>query len=343
MVLGTSLTGRKGSTHFPVPKYINGVTVGGYNMAKKKTHDEFVNEVFDLVGDEYYVIGEYVRGSDKIEIKHNKCGANFRMRASAFLYGQRCSHCFRSDRKTQEEFETEVFESVGIEYSVIGKYKSYHSKILMKHAVCGYKYEVTPAHFLVTGRRCPECNGGVRRKSYNLNEHVEEYSNGEYEPLSKYENSKTHVKMKHNKCGHVWMIKPENFFFGKGCPACKESLGERRIRKHLSKKNISFQSQYKFDDCRNKRSLPFDFAIMNNEKVIGLIEFQGEQHYREVEYFGGKEGYAKRMRNDNIKLQYCKSNNIPLLIIKYDEDVKEKLDNFLKYYANPEPSALETM
>ena len=312
-------------------------------MARKKTHDEFIIEVFDLVGDEYSVVDRYTKGHEKIEIKHNTCRKTFKMRASAFLYGQRCSHCFRLDRKTQNEFENEIFETVGNEYSVLGRYKSYHSKILMKHVTCGYEYEVTPGHFLKTGRRCPDCNGGVRRKSYNLNNHVNEYSNGEYEVLSGYKNTKTHVLMRHNICGASWEVRPDNFFSGKGCPACNESLGEREIRRYLTENNISFQGQYKFDDCRNERSLPFDFAIINNEKVVSLIEFQGKQHYREVEYFGGKEGYTKRIRNDNIKLQYCKTNNIPLLTIKYDENIEDKLDDFLKYYANPEPSALETV
>lgn len=307
-------------------------------MPKKKTHDEFVSEVFDLVGHEYYVVGNYKRAHDKIEIKHNKCGKVFKVRPSAFLYGTRCSHCFRPEKKTQQEFKKEIFNTVGKEYSVIGEYKNYHSKILIKHNVCGYEYEVRPGHFITTGRRCPKCNGGVRREGYNLNEHVYEFSNGEYEVLSEYKNTKTHVLMKHNICGTSWEVRPDNFFSGKGCPTCNESLGEREIRKYLIENNISFQSQYKFDDCRNERSLPFDFAILNEEEVICLIEFQGEQHYREVDYFGGKEGLAKRIRNDNIKLQYCKSRNIPLLTIKYDEDVEDKLDEFINCYVNPEPS-----
>lgn len=312
-------------------------------MPRKKTHAEFVAEVLDLTNHEYSVLGKYTRGHEKVEFKHNICGEVFDMRPSAFLYGQRCSHCFRPEKKTQKQFVDEVSELVGDEYTVLGKYKSIHVKILMKHNTCGNEYQVTPGHFLVTGRRCPNCNGGIKRKGYDFKKHVVEFSNGEYRALSDYTNSKTHVSMKHITCGHTWNIKPENFFYGKGCPSCNESLGEREIRRLLTENKISFQGQYKFDDCRNERSLPFDFAIMKNKKVISLIEFQGEQHYRSVPYFGGLEGYNKRVKNDNIKLEYCKTKNIPLLTIKYDENIVDKLNEFLKYYANPEPSTLETV
>lgn len=310
-------------------------------MPRKKTHEEFVKEVFDLVGHDYTVVGKYTTTNKKIELKHNSCGKVFNMRASAFLYGQRCSNCFRPEKKTQKEFEKEVFDLVSDEYSVLGEYKNNKVKVLMKHNICGHEYDVTPGHFFTTGRRCPKCNGGIKREDYNFNEHVHDYSNGEYKPITDYKNNKTHVLMKHIICGTTWEVRPDNFFSGKGCPVCNESFGEREIRKYLIKNRITFQSQYRFDDCRNKRPLPFDFAIMNKDKVIGLIEFQGEQHYREVDFFGGKEGLVQRKKNDNIKKRYCKDNNIPLLIIKFDEVIENKLNDFFKYYANPEPSVLE--
>jgi hypothetical protein len=40
-------------------------------MSKRKTHEEFVNEVYELVGEEYKVVGEYRTARIKIEIKHN--------------------------------------------------------------------------------------------------------------------------------------------------------------------------------------------------------------------------------------------------------------------------------
>lgn len=297
---------------------------------KRKTTEEFKQEVFDLVGEEYEVIGEYRNTNTLIKMRHNACGGIYEVRPRAFLRGARCSRCFRPVKKTQEQFEKEIFDLVGNEYTVLGKYKTLHTKVLMRHNECGYEYEVTPAHFITTGRRCPKCKGGVKRKNYNFEKHVFEISNGEYKPLSKYVNNKTHVLMKHNICGNIWGVRPDNFFSGKGCPACNESLGERKIRKFLTDNKISFISQYKFEDCKNERPLPFDFAITDNEdNVIALIEFDGEQHYRPVQFFGGLEGYKKRKKNDQIKINYCKTNHIPLLIIKHNDNIDETIKDFL--------------
>ena len=40
---------------------------------RKRTHDQFVKEVFDLVGNEYTVLGQYTNTDTKILIKHNIC------------------------------------------------------------------------------------------------------------------------------------------------------------------------------------------------------------------------------------------------------------------------------
>ena len=41
-------------------------------MGKKKTHEKFVEEVFNLVGDEYEVLGRYVNAKTKILMRHSE-------------------------------------------------------------------------------------------------------------------------------------------------------------------------------------------------------------------------------------------------------------------------------
>jgi hypothetical protein len=69
-------------------------------MPRRKSHDEFVQEVYDLVGDEYTVIGTYKLSSIKLDMKHNECNFVYPIRPSAFLKGQRCPDCFSPPRKT---------------------------------------------------------------------------------------------------------------------------------------------------------------------------------------------------------------------------------------------------
>lgn len=54
-------------------------------MSVNKTHEQFVNEVKSLVDTEYSVLGVYSKARNKIEMKHNKCGYVYDVRASAFF------------------------------------------------------------------------------------------------------------------------------------------------------------------------------------------------------------------------------------------------------------------
>lgn len=109
------------------------------------------------------------------------------------------------------------------------------------------------------------------------------------------------------------------------------SKGEIKIRQLLQNHNILFQEQYTFSDLKpNGYPLRFDFAILNSfKKPILLIEYQGEQHYRPVEYFGGEKRFLKAKENDEIKRIYCKNKNIPLICIPYTHYDELKIEDLL--------------
>lgn len=109
-----------------------------------------------------------------------------------------------------------------------------------------------------------------------------------------------------------------------GCPHCnKMSKGESRIYNFLTANNIKFNREYCFDDCIYKRHLKFDFYI----PILNLvIEYNGQQHYKPIKIFGDKEKYENTIKRDNIKINYCKKNNIKMFIIPFwDYDNIEKL------------------
>lgn len=118
------------------------------------------------------------------------------------------------------------------------------------------------------------------------------------------------------------------FLCNQGHPLFSQSKGEYTIEKWLLNQNILYERQYKFNDCKDKGLLKFDFAVFNNDKLIFLIEFQGIQHYEPVEYFGGLEKFEDQNHKDNIKRLYCEKNNIKLLEISYiDYDNIESILN----------------
>jgi hypothetical protein len=161
----------------------------------------------------------------------------------------------------------------------------------------------------------------------------------EYIVLSKYENVKKEVTMKHNQCGTVFDITPDSFLHAKRrCPKCygkSKSLGTLFIIKILKEKNLKFEQEFKFPDCKYKLPLQFDLAIFNHENnVAGLIEYDGPHHFQPINSFGGYERYQiTTVRNDEIKNNYCKNKKIPLLRVPYNYPcniVKEIVNLFIK-------------
>ena len=113
-----------------------------------------------------------------------------------------------------------------------------------------------------------------------------------------------------------------------------ESSGERRTRFILEKFNIKPITQYRHKLCANKRCLPFDFYF-NKDNSHYFIEYNGEQHYKLIygkEQITKEQSFKKIKKNDLIKLNFCKKNNYPLLVIPYwiKDDFENLISEFLK-------------
>jgi very-short-patch-repair endonuclease len=114
------------------------------------------------------------------------------------------------------------------------------------------------------------------------------------------------------------------------CPDCKESKGEELIAEWVDSHNLPYEREYRIKNCKDKRPLPFDFAIFyDNEKqhLRILIEFDGIQHFQEI--YKGK--LAETKRHDDIKTNYCNREGIPLLRIHYKntDRIEEILDKVI--------------
>ena len=92
------------------------------------------------------------------------------------------------------------------------------------------------------------------------------------------------------------------------------SQNEEKILNMLKKAGIRGSMQATFEKCKAYSVLPFDFYISSGY----IIEYDGQQHFKPVELWGGEEGLAVNRAHDLIKNKYCFDNNIPLIRIPYD-------------------------
>lgn len=107
------------------------------------------------------------------------------------------------------------------------------------------------------------------------------------------------------------------------CGCSKYSFGEDKIKTILNENNIPyiFNIGY-FKDLVSENNLPlrYDFIIFNeNKQVIRLIEFDGPQHYKSNDFFGGQTALQTLQFHDTLKNEYAKKNNIPLVRIPYSQ------------------------
>jgi very-short-patch-repair endonuclease len=120
---------------------------------------------------------------------------------------------------------------------------------------------------------------------------------------------------------------PNHHLKGFGCRRCSCSKGENIIYNILNNLNIKFEYQKKFNNCKNKRILPFDFYLIDYNICI---EYDGRHHYESINYWGGDNKLEYTKNNDEIKTNYCKINNIELIRIKYDMKIKNIQNIFEK-------------
>lgn len=185
----------------------------------KKTNKEFQAKVKDLVNDEYTFLEKYINARTKIKVKHNKCGYIYDVVPDSFLRGSRCPKCCGHLKKTDKEFKAEVKALVGDEYTFLNSYKNNRTKMKVRHNKCGYTYSVIPDNFL-RGQRCPKCHGNIKKTDKQFKEEIKALVGGEYAFLGSYKNSKTKIRVIHNKCNTTYYVTPDHFLRGNRCPKC---------------------------------------------------------------------------------------------------------------------------
>ena len=104
---------------------------------------------------------------------------------------------------------------------------------------------------------------------------------------------------------------------------CIRSKGEYQIEQLLNEHGISYIREYSFEDLVDDLPLRFDFAIFKESKLDALIEFQGEQHYNPSNGFYNE----TIIEHDKMKIEYCKKNNIRLIIIIYKRNYDIKYED----------------
>ena len=115
---------------------------------------------------------------------------------------------------------------------------------------------------------------------------------------------------------------------GNGCSECSQSLGAKRVSQWLRNHEVIYEVEFKIPAGDKGLPLRADFFLPEHNL---FIEYDGEQHFRPISFFGMDEEtplhvFHKQKERDEAKTKWIKINGFDLLRIKFDQDVFEELD-----------------
>ena len=216
-------------------------------------------------------------------------------------------------------------------YSMV-KYKNVRTKVKIICPNHGVFEQLPWVHFKCGCTKCQNSTQEIfTEKSNEIHNNYYDYS------FVEYKNRKTKIKIMCPFHG-VFEQTPNGHLQGQGCPICKISKGERKIKNLLDENNVNYLRQKTFDGCVNQSNLFFDFYLVDYNVCI---EYDGKLHFMSIEYFGGEEKFKYIQQNDKIKNEYCVQNNIRLERISYKDDIQTLLINIINDYIKEPISQLK--
>ena len=313
----------------------------------KVTEGMFLKRAKEKYGDKYdYSLACFVNNETEIKIRCNACGTIFKQTPNNHIQGLQggcptCRYKYVADAEKIpfDEFVRRAIEAHGDKYSYHEEtYTNISSKTIITCKNHGDFEQYAIVH--VNGSGCPYCADELVGASLMLNTDIfkqrvkEKY--GDAFDLSEtiYNGWDKKVTIKCNTCGESFEQRPNDFLRGFGCPNCNASYGESTIKVFLEKYKINFIKQYAINNenlfCTNKK-IYVDFYLPDHNT---FIEFNGNQHYKPIEFWGGENAFEKQQIRDNALRQYCKEHKIKLIEIPYSQmsNIEEILTEKLKIH-----------
>lgn len=295
-----------------------------FSKSKTLTTEKFIEKVRKIHDNKYdYTKVEYISTKSKIIIICPEHGEFLQTPNSHLKSG--CLKCGFDKTRKEVELVISQFNKIHnnkYDYSKV-EYISCRNKVVIICPEHGEFLQNPKVH--LEGSGCPKCAGNVRltteefiRRSNLIHNNLYDYSKTEIK------NNTIPVIIICKKHGE-FLQRPSGHYFKKdGCPKCKTSKGEQKIKSCLEQMSIKVETQKKFFDCLNIKELPFDFYLPEYNLCI---EYDGQQHFDKNNFLHKKEGsFEIQIKCDEIKNDYCFNKNIKLIRIPFTDFDKINVD-----------------
>lgn len=262
--------------------------------------------------------------------KHRDKGVQSKDWSHLKTYTFGCSYC--SGRGKTNDDIIPLIKNKDVELT--SQYRGNEKPIDCKCKKCGNEWTTLPKVLITNGSGCPKCGKekAVKAETKTKEQFIKDLEkvNPHIEVIGEYVNTHTKIKCKCKIDGTIWFAYPANLLNNSaGCPYCTISIGERMLLDILKKLKIDFIPQHTIKDCKLILNLKFDAFDIDNDIAF---EYNGEQHYYPIDFAGkgkdwAEQEFAKTAARDNAKIEYCKNNNIPIIIVPYWE--KDNMERYI--------------
>lgn len=299
----------------------------------RRTQRQFIEEMA-RIHPYIEVLGEYVSVTKKILVRCKIHNYIFYATPDNLLHGKGCRFCGieRAANKKKKDFNEVVFEFTRRGMILLSTEDEIEdlSKTRLRYLCPKHGEQTILWNNFMRGAGCRKCadeENGLRMRTETWDRIKAYFQNSEYILLStfdKYTGAKDSclrcLCKKHGEFNISW----NNVCKFEGCPVCNGSAGERKIYHYLKLHNIKFERTKTFDDLFGigGKKLSYDFYVPG---VNLLIEYQGEQHERPVNFYNNTSdavsitNFQKQQEHDGRKFEYAKTHSIELIEIWYYE------------------------
>jgi hypothetical protein len=217
-----------------------------------------------------------------------------------------CRKCAGLEKLTIEEMQELAAKRGG--KCLSKEYVNAYTELLWECSE-GHTWKAKPTN-IKSGKWCAICAGV---KKHTLDEMAKLASERGGKCLS-HEFVSVHDKMIW-ECskGHIWEATPGHIMQGTWCPQCSTSLGERICTEYFNQLfGVEFKKSYP-KWLKNSDGFQLELDGLNEQLGIAF-EHQGLQHESFLSFFHKSEAdFARIRRNDKIKEELCKQENILLI------------------------------
>ena len=323
--------------------------------SRKTSLEEFVKRAKEIHGDKYdYSEVEYINSGTSVKIFCKTHQEFFWQTPSTHILQKsgcpKCANCYSmtpEERKNLLEITYgDKFDFSLVDFNLVINEKV---KFKIKCKSCGQVLEKSFSRIDFSKEMfCPYCETHQKRTTESFIEELKQIWGDKYiYDNVVYVDAFTPVEILCREHGSFWKT-PNRILEQKDspeiCPRCLLSIGESIIEDFLTEKCFKHIPQKKYKDLfrtfskalnktfKHKNPLKFDFYLPDYNLCI---EYQGEQHTKVVDYWGGNLTFLDMQERDQMKRDYCKYNKISLLEIYFNvplDQIKSLLENLLKTY-----------